>query len=82
MTVKLLKSTKYKGKILSPGTHDVIQKSAKEWIKLGIAVEVSQEKQTAKVVKKESKETENDKSDEKLKTLQSEAESLDVDLKD
>ena len=82
MLVKLLKSTKYKGEILSPGTHDVIQKSAKEWIKLGIAVEVSQEKRTAKVVKKESKETENYKSDEKLKTLQSEAESLDVDLKD
>ena len=40
MLVKLLKSTKYKKKMLPPGTHDVIQKSAKEWIKIGIAVEV------------------------------------------
>jgi len=44
MIVKLFKSTKYKKKILSPGTHDVTQKSAKEWIKIGIAREVTEDK--------------------------------------
>jgi len=73
MTVELRKSTKYKGKILSPGTHDVIQKSAKEWIKLGIAVEVS-------VTKKESKKIGSFKEDEKKKTLQDEVELPNVDL--
>lgn len=33
--------------MISPGTHDVIQKSAKEWIKIGIAKEVKEEKKTS-----------------------------------
>lgn len=40
--INLFCSTKYKGKIISPGIHDVTQKKGKEWISLGIAQEVKE----------------------------------------
>ena len=46
MKVQLLKTTKYKKKMLSPGMHDVIQKCAKEWIKIGIAREIAENKKS------------------------------------
>jgi hypothetical protein len=40
MKIRLAKSTKYKGKILTPGIYEVTKKKGMECIKLGIANEI------------------------------------------
>lgn len=51
MKVELFKTTKYKKKMLSPGTYDVTQKCAKEWIKIGIAKEIAEPKKNSSTKK-------------------------------
>jgi len=82
MLVKLLKSTKYKGKMLFPGTHDVIQKSAKEWIKNGMAKEVKEAKKTSDDTAKTVKTQTDIMNEGQLAELQAVAKELEIDIED